>query len=241
MKTLPLIFRSLAVVALLGVGAVRDCFSEPLEVGALDLPPFFNVDESKVVSGFWYETIETLLTRAGIEHAFKVYPPKRYYANIGNGTIKIWAGPIGGMSNVHENFLVSPKPISEMNIEVFTMGPVDSLPKSVEGLKNSSVITLFGYNYGGLIGQLIDPALNIKVLTANTHEAAFKMLHTGRANFLIDYRVPAAHALNSLGYANVNKRDLKTIPVFIMVSKALPDAQVIMNKIMSAYTEAPGR
>ncbi|HLA36534.1 MAG TPA: transporter substrate-binding domain-containing protein [Rhodocyclaceae bacterium] len=226
--------KSLLAAVALG-GAMLGAQAAPLEVGALNFPPYYELEnESKVTGGYFIDFLKTLLTRAGVEHEFKGYPPKRLYTNVGEGTVKIWMGPVG-VPEFEGKVLVSPKQISEINMEVYTMGAADTLPKSIDDFKGKSVITVRGYTYGGMIAALNDPKNNIKVEVANTHEAAFQMLQAGRAAFLLDYIEPATETLAKLKFPSVNKRSLKTLPVFIMVSKTVPDAQAIMDKIMKTY------
>lgn len=207
----------------------------PIEVGALNFPPYYELEnESKVTGGYFVDFLKTLLTRAGIEHKFSGYPPKRLYTNVGDGTVQLWMGPVG-VPEFEGKVLVSPKQISEINMEVYTMGSVESLPKTIDDFKGKSVITIRGYTYGGMITALNDPKNNIKVEVANTHEAAFQMLQAGRAIFLLDYIEPATETLAKLKFPNINKRSIKTLPIFILLSKTLPDTQGTMDKIMKAY------
>lgn len=228
-------FRSALLAVALGTGAMHAQCAEPLEVGLLNFPPYYVLEnESKVVGGYWYDFLKTMLDRTGLEYTFKGYPPKRLYNNVGEGVTKIWMGTTG-VAEYEGKVLVSPKAISEINMELYTMGAEDSLPKSVEELKGKSLITIRGYNYSGLIKELSDPKNNIKLETANTHEAAFQMLQAGRASFLLDYIEPASETLAKLSFPAVNKTSLKRVPIYIMVSKTLPDAQTIMDKIMKTY------
>ena len=234
--------RSLLLATALGIGAMTAGTmaahgAAPLEVGVMDFPPYYVLEhQTKVIGGYYSKYLNTLLTRAGLDYAIKGYPPKRLYMSLSEGVTKISMGTTG-VADYAGKVLVSPKPVAEINLEIFGMGAADSLPKSIAELKGKSLLTIRGYNYAGLIQELIDPKNNIKIKEANTHEAAFRRLIDGSADFLLDYREPADETLALLHFPAVKRHSLSKVPVHVMVSKTLPDAQSVMDKIMKAYEE----
>ncbi len=57
----------------------------PLEIGALDFPPYFILENnSKVKGGIHIDMLKMMFEKVGIEYTLKGYPPKRLYTNAGN-------------------------------------------------------------------------------------------------------------------------------------------------------------
>lgn len=212
-------------------------YSAPLEIGALNFPPYYVVENDTTVTGGYYiDMLKQVFEKAGVEYTFKGYPAKRLYMNLGNGTTQVWMGTLG-VAEYEGKTLVSPKKLAEINLAVYSTGPADSIPKSIDDLKGKSVITIFGYNYGGAIKFLDDPQNKIKTEPSKTHDAAFKMLQAGRAPFVLDYIEPASEVLSKLNIPDIKKNEIKSLGMFIHISNKVPDAQAIMDKLMKAYDE----
>lgn len=211
--------------------------SGPLEVGMLDFPPYYVLGKNEEVKGgLFVDMLAKILDRAGLEYSFVGYPPKRLYSNVSKGITHIWMGTLG-VEEYEGKTLVSPKKMADINLHIFSMDKTMPLPKNIEELKGKSVITIFGYNYGGVIKFLEDPANKIVPEPAKTHEAAFMMLKMDRAGFVLDYIEPAGEALSKLNLPELRHAPIKVLPIYIHVSKALPDAQQIMDKIMKAHDD----
>lgn len=212
-------------------------FSEPIEIGMLDFPPYYVLGkDDSVEGGLFVEMLDKIFIRAGIEHVFVGYPPKRLYSNLGKGITQVWMGTLG-VEEYEGKVIVSPKKLADINLHVFAIDPVQPLPKSIIELKEKSVITIFGYNYGGVIKFLEDPLNSIALEPAKSHESAFMMLKLGRAGFVLDYVEPASEALSKLNIEGLKHAPIKVLPLYILISKTVPDAQKIMDKLMTAYDE----
>lgn len=210
-------------------------YSAPLEIGVLNLPPYYIVENDTTVAGGYYvDMLKQVFEKAGLEYVFKGYPAKRLYKNVGDGTTQVWMGTLG-VAEYEGKTIISPKQTSEINLEVYTLGSAELLPKTVEDLKGKAVITIFGYNYGGTLKFLEDPQNNIKTEPAKTHESAFKMLQAGRAPFLLDYKEPASEVIPKLNIQDIKKSSIKTLGIYIHINNKVPDAQAIMDKLMKAY------
>lgn len=211
--------------------------SEPLEIGLLDLPPYYVLGKNEEVKGgLFVDMLAKIFDRAGIEYSFAGYPPKRLYSNLGKGITHVWMGTLG-VVEYEGKTLVSPKKMAEINLHVFSIHKDTPLPKSLDELKGKSVITIFGYNYGGVIKFLEDPSNKIFLEPARTHESAFMMLKLDRAGFALDYIEPAGEALSKLQLQGINHAPITVLPLYLHVSKTLPDAQQIMYKLMKAYDD----
>jgi ABC-type amino acid transport substrate-binding protein len=228
------IFLMLVFILFQGVGVA---FSASLQIGVFNFPPYYIVDSNdEVKGGLYVEMLRNIMDRAGLEHSFISYPPKRLYHNLGKGNIQIWLGTLG-VAEYEGKTLVSPVKIADINLMVYTNDSKTVLPSSIEGLKGRSVITIFGYNYGGLIQFLEDPANSITCEPAKSHDAAFMMLKIGRSNLLLDYHEPASDSIKKTDLPDLRYSPIQKIPLHLHVSKAVSNADEIMKKLMKAYAE----
>ncbi len=176
------------------------------------------------------DLVENLLKQAGIRYTLAGYPLNRIKANIASGKTGIFVGP-RGISDV----LYSPERILLNSINLYSLKG-RALPKTIEELKGRSLIVLSGYSYDGLAARVTDPASKIRVTDAYTHEAAFKMLLVGRAEFVLDYQRPAEFALNNLhGQDAVDYHELARAEFFLILNKRVPNAEQVMQRLMAAY------
>lgn len=212
-------------------------FSEPLEIGLFNFPPYYLVDsKEEVKGGIFVEMLKKMMDRAGYEYTFVAYPPKRLYSNLGKGITHIWLGTLG-VAEYEGKTVVSPVKIADINLQVYTNDKYTVLPKSMDDLKGKSVITIFGYNYGGLIKFLEDPENRISIEAAKSHNAAFMMLKLGRANFLLDYHEPSSEVIKEINIPDLRYAPIKKLSMHLHVSKARPDAEEIMQRLMKVYSE----
>ena len=226
-----------AIATLLSAGSTSICWSAPLEIGALNFPPYYVVENGATVAGGEFvDYLKKLFAKAGIDYVFKGYPARRLYANVADGTTQIWMGTLG-VPEYEGKTLISPQKITDINLEVYGSGPVDALPKTINDLKGKSVATIRGYTYGGLLAKLEDPQNSIKLSAVTEHKAAFQMLQAGRVDYVLDYIEPATETLNTLTVPGINKRSWMVLGIYIHVSKMTPDAQTVMNKLMKAHDE----
>lgn len=209
--------------------------SAPIEIGILDFPPYYVLGvNDEVEGGILVEMLAKIFKRAEIEVTFAGYPPKRLYSNLGKGITQVWLGT-KGVEDYEGKTVVSPQMIVEINLHVFSSGKNATLPKNMEELKGKSVITIHGYNYGGLIKFLENPANNITLEKARTHESAFRMLQMERAEYVLDYIEPASSSIEKLKITNLKHAPIQKIPLFIHISDKVPNAQQQMDKVMKAY------
>lgn len=212
-------------------------FCGPIEIGMLDLPPYYILGKNDAVEGgILVDMLDRIFDRAGIEHTFAGYPARRLYSNVAKGITQVWLGTLG-VPEYEGKTIISPKILAEIKLQVYAINPSTPLPKSLEELKGKSVITILGYHYGGGRKFLENPENNIASETANSHEAAFMMLKLGRATYVLDYSKPADDAISQLKLEGVIHAPITTLSMYIHISKTVPDAQVLMDRLMNAYDE----
>lgn len=210
-------------------------FAEKIKIGALHFPPFYVVNSKDDVSGIYIETLKIIFNNAGLEYNFEGYPPKRLYLAVADGLVDVWMGTRGVQIYEDKTLYVQEK-IADIYLRCFSVGNTPEI-KTTEGLKGNKIITILGYNYGGFISFLNDPANNIEQDPASTHELAFKKLKAGRAQYVLDYKLPSETVLKKSNIPGLKWNDLQTIGIYISISKKSERANEIYEKLTKSVAE----
>lgn len=210
-------------------------FAEKVKIGALHFPPFYVVETKDDVSGYYIDTLKTIFEHAGLEYTFEGYPPKRLYIGVAEGLVDVWMGTRGVEIYEDKTFYIKEK-IADIFLRCFRIGETPEI-KTTEDLKGKKVITILGYNYGGLISYFNDPANNIKQDPTSSHELAFKKLKAGRAKYLLDYKLPSETVLKDFDIPDLKWNDLQAIGIYISISKKSERANEIYEKLTKSVSE----
>lgn len=157
------------------------------------------------------------------------YPPKRMFSNLRTGISK-FSMLVNAESLLQGCCLVGKDPVARVEIRIFYREgsePVDS----IEQLNGKDVITIHGYGYAGYLKYINDPLHNIRNTSVSSHKSAFSMLALGRANYVIDYALPAAEVLDQAPIEGLRFSTLKTTDVFLVLHKNYPDAEKVLAKL----------
>jgi len=171
---------------------------------------------------------EVLFARAGLPWHGKSYPASRLFRNLQEGTSPF--SMLVRAPSLETCCLFSRKPVAAAEIRVYRRS--GSAPiRSHTDLAGKRVISIRGYSYGGLAAFLGDPANRVMHEPTQGHVSAFRMLASGRADYLIDYAGPAQEILalepiEDVAYEVLNRQD-----VHLVLSKRYPDAQELMAKL----------
>lgn len=234
-RLLPMKFKLLSF-CLIVVGWSGICHAKALEVGCLDFPPYYVVKEGGIVEGGVYvDFLKEVLNKIGVEYTVAGYPPSRLYNNVAEGKTNIWMGTVG-VAAYADKVIVSPEKITNIELRVYTMGDVVPL-KSKDELKGKKLISIYGYNYGGLIKFLEDPANNITLDPSPSHEAGFKKLMGKRGDYLLDYKMPAEKVMAEMNLkpSDFQHGEIMNIEIYFNINKDTPDAEGLMTKMMDAF------
>ncbi|MGM0418235.1 MAG: substrate-binding periplasmic protein [Thermodesulfobacteriota bacterium] len=212
-----------------------EAFAQKVKIGALHFPPFYEVDSQSEVSGHYIDLLKKIFDNAGLEYSISGYPPKRLYVNLAKGKVDVWMGTKGVEVYEGKTFVVEEK-ITDIFLRVFTTGKTQGI-KKVQDLNNKRIITILGYNYGGFVKYLDNPENNIRTDQSSTHELAFKKLKAGRADYLLDYKYPSDAVLKDMDIPDLKWDDIKTIGIYIFVSKKAENAEEIFEKISKSVEQ----
>ena len=214
---------------------ITPCFAQ-MTVGYTDFPPYTYIDETGKVVGTFHDQVIKVLQEAGFDIAkdfiFKVIPSKRLFADIISGAVTINVGiqvPI-----LKDQIYFGTIPFLTIVTKAYFIG--DKQPISSKGqFAGKSIISIRGFSFGDLLAFWTDPNNKCDYKETGTHESALKMLQVGRGDYLVDYSVPIERELEKNNVVGIKSSTISTIPVYFIVSKAVPNGEALMNKIDVAH------
>lgn len=171
-----------------------------------------------------------LFSRAGIPWHARSYPAARMFRYLEEG--KAHFSILVRSPALSDCCLLSRKPVASTDIRVYHL---ERLPpvRALQDLQGKSVIVIHGYSYGGLLAALSEGPSPITPQLAMTHSAAFRMLQGGRADYVVDYAGPAGEVLADAPIPGVRWENLSRQEVFLVLSRAYPDAPRVMARLES--------
>lgn len=169
-----------------------------------------------------------LFTKAGIPWHGKSYPAARLFTYLQDGTAQF--SMLVRVPVLQDCCLFSKKPVTTAEIRAYRRTGTAPI-KVKEDLAGKSVITIRGYSYGGLINFLADERNHVTNHVTQAHASAFKMLESGRADYVIDYAGPANEVLAAEPIAGMSFDVLTHQEVYLVLSRTYPDAQGVMDRL----------
>lgn len=168
---------------------VNNASAQSLNVGYFLFPPYSSNADDGTASGSWPDYIRELLGRSGIRYTDAIYPAKRLASKLFSGEVDL--------TIVADNILLTageekitylPKPLVSLKSGLVSLrtSPV----RTIESLRGKTLGVNRGYGYGGLIHELMEPTLNLKLWPAESELQLMKLL--------IGRRMPAAIMYESI-------------------------------------------
>lgn len=223
-------------VLLLGLAAVSQAQAagRTLTVGYYDFPPVMYGDSHGVTRGEMAELTRLVLRRAGYRPRFRRLPSARLYTALKSGSVDIWLGA-PGKPELRAHTRESAHSLGRVDLNLYHRAdtPTPRIPKSLVG---QGVIVINGYSYWPSVNQLLqDPALDIRLLRTATHESALAMLRYRRADYLLDYQLPAEQARRDQGLEPLPHLVLQQVPIHFIVSRHVADSAAVLADLDRAF------
>lgn len=207
--------------------------AETLRLGYIEFPPYTYTTESGEPAGLLIDLAKKIYPEAGFDFTATSYPVRRLANYIGSGDLDIWMG-LKTLPEFEGKTYIGKAEIAELVLLSYTRGPKPPILKK-EDLSGKSVIVMRGYSYGGWINYIEDPANKVNYINANKHDAAFKMLLAGRADYLLDYKDPSEKALETVKIPDLSSNLISSFPCYFVVSKELKNGQEVVDRLDKAY------
>jgi polar amino acid transport system substrate-binding protein len=175
-----------------------------------------------------YRVAGELFAKAGIPWHARSYPAARMFKYLEDGTAQfsmLVRAPV-----LEACCLLSRKPVTALEIRVYHLAEKRPIGK-LDDLIGSSIITIHGYSYGGLLGFVGDKRNRIADNVAPSHSAAFKMLAQQRADYLVDYAGPAAEVIAAERLPELRSEVVSRQQVYLVLVKSYPDAAGVMARL----------
>lgn len=166
--------------------------------------------------------------QAGIPWHGRSYPASRLFTYLQNGTTQF--SMLVKVPALQDCCLFSKKAIATAEIRAYRRAGTPPI-RTKEDLVGKRIITIRGYSYGGLINFLADERNRVTNNVTQAHSSAFRMLESGRADYVIDYGGPASEVLSAEPVDGVNFDVLSRQDIHLVLSKNYPDSQNVMGRL----------
>lgn len=205
----------------------------PVKMAYFDFPPYIYARNGKI-AGSIASLAHEIMIEAGLEYEFISMPVARIYKDIGLGRVHFWIGTPGAAELVGTT-LVGTSVIGTSRLNVYGLG--GNVPPKFEHLRDTAVITLKGYAYGGRLEELAARP-GIQILATHNHASAFLMLRAGRAPYLLDYHTPSEQTMLELGMSGIQETNVYERPNHLIVSKKSPHPELLLELLEAGVHQA---
>lgn len=234
--------RSLGVFILLAINLFQSSSSlaatDPrptLVMGYIEFAPYYYTNKHGKAQGHLIDLAKQLADVAGYQLELHAYPARRAGQMLIAGKIDIWLG-LPTIIEESKNVLISDTVVDNIHLRAYHLKTLPALTKQND-LDHKKIVILRGYNYGGWIDYIKDPANNVRYLTANSREQALHILAGRNADYLLDYKLTLPLTLASIDFPTLKHNDLFSIDVHMLVSNKLPNADTIMQQFENAFSQ----
>jgi len=206
---------------------------EPVKMAYFDFPPYIHMENGKISGSIASLALE-MMEEAGLKYRFISMPVARIYKDLALGGVHFWIGTPGAAEMVGTT-LEGTSVLGTSRLNIY--GKPGNKPPKFEDLRNTAVITLNGYAYGGR-GAELAAAPGIRLLATHNHSSAFLMLRAGRAPYLLDYQTPSNQTMLELGITGLEVTNVYERPNHLIVSKKAPHPELLLELLEAGVRRA---
>lgn len=190
--------------------------------------PYVANERGEQVDGPLLRLAAAVFGKAGVAWRGEPFPASRLFQNMKNGTSNFTI--LVHAPTLNECCLFSKKPVIGADLRVYRIGNTPPI-RNRDQLRGKNLITMAGYSYGGMINFIKDPKNAINVEVADSHQAGFAMLKTGRGDYFLDYDGASEQALVGNPVANLQYDVIDRINLYFVLAKTYPDAEKMMARL----------
>lgn len=202
-------------------------------LGYCEFPPYTFTDESGAPAGSYVDRVVPVLAEAGIAWRAGAYPVARLYDGLARGEIHLFLG-IDTSPVLQGRVLVSRRSIGAIQLLCYTMPGTREVNAEAD-LAGLRIGMQRGYSYGSVGDRLRAGADGTSINEMRTIEAGFQMLRAGRIDAMLHYAGPGETAVAALGLTEVERGTIFELPCYVVLSRAIPDAEALMARIDGAF------
>jgi len=206
---------------------------EPVKVAYVDFPPYTHTVKGQAAGAF-IELARAVLDDLGLQYEFIEMPVARIYSEMGNGGTHMWLGAPGAPS-MEGKIITGTTDIGSIRLNLY--GLSGDKPPTLLELRNTSLITIQGYVYGGRINQL-KTLVGVRLLPTASHRTAFLMLKSGRAPYVLGYHMPVSLILPGIGINGLEVTNVVSTPSKVNLSLRAPHPHLLLEAVENALLRA---
>lgn len=206
-----------------------------LKVGFFDFPGLTSVDKDGKPTGLVNEITMKTLERSGLKYTIERYPAARFYEYLAEGKIHVFNG-LSSIASVKKCCVSSTIPLFPLEMRVYSLQ--GQPPVTVkEDLIGHSVILVRGFTYKDWGAWIRSGKNNIVFYETDSHEAAFEMLQSGRADYLLNYKYIDEKVLDAVAIPRLVVMPLFRWQCYFNVNKDVPGAEKILKQLELSYEQ----
>ncbi len=206
-----------------------------IRMAHIESPPYYFTNKKKKSEGIVIDIIDKVMKQAGYEWRPESYSVHQIINLLDSGEIHLWVG-LATLPEFQKTTLIGNAEIGKVTLNAYWIGDKPRITKK-EDLRGKSVLILKDYSYGGWTSFIKDPANHIRYNELYIRDPAFNILAHGRADYLLEYEVPAQKKLENMTIPNLNFSQVSIFSLKFVVSKQIPNAQEVLNRLEKAYND----
>lgn len=201
------------------------------KMGVPFFPPYAFFDVDGKLTGLWFEQLDPVFQRAGIEYKPVNVAISRFYSSIATGKVQLSALPKGmpGMENV----IMSDAPFANFDLRVFWLDSTTSI-ESLNELAGKKVVLIKGYSYGGEVEAALPIAVREQFQVVDNQAVAIKKLVLKEADYAVGYWAMMSYLQKNFPSLQISNQKVAEIPIYFAVHKSSDNATDIMQKFNGA-------
>ena len=198
-----------------------------LEFGHIHLPPFGYTDSEGESTGYLVELARRVFDSMDQPVRFVQHPATRLYRQIDTGETAFTLAS-AELHRLSQTAIEAEEAAITLTLTLYRRKGTPAI-NDVEQLRGQHLVLLNGYSYGKL-GEFFEAESDaIRISKARTHRSALRMIHYGRADYLLDYQTPADLTIAQNSMTGLERDVIGRVPVHFFVSKALDNAQALAD------------
>ncbi len=225
----------ISAVALWKLWHLSDGTVKTIRMGHIESPPYYFKNKDGKSEGLVINILDKVIKRAGYEWTAASYSVHQIINLLDSGQIHLWVG-LSTLPEFQSTTLIGDTEIGKVTLNAYWIGDKPAITKK-EDLCGKSVIILKEYSYGGWGGFIKTPANNIRYNELYIRDPAFDILKNGRADYLLEYEVPAKKRLENISIPNLRFSPASTFSLKFVVSQRTPKAREVLNRLEKAYDD----